>query len=102
MKQYAQYIQNYNKNNNKINNNNNNKNKNKRKVKNSRRPFVGSAERERVERDFFYFFFSLFTSFSDLRKFDRRFSSGLKAKLIYVMRATRGHKKVGVSTNSMR
>ena len=57
--------------------------------------------RERRERDIFNFF-SLFASFSDLRKSDRRFSSGLKAKLIYAMRATRGHQKVGVSTNSVR
>ena len=56
---------------------------------------------ERRERDF-NFFFSLFASFSDLRKLDLRFSSGLKAKLIYAMRATRGHQKVGVSTNSVR
>ena len=47
-------------------------------------------------------FFSFFASFSDLRKSDRRFSLGLKAKLIYAMRATRGHQKVGVSTNSVR
>ena len=39
------------------------------------------------ERIFFIFFLSL-VSFSDLRKSDRRFSSGLKAKLIYAMRAT--------------
>ena len=51
-------------------------------------------------RDFF-FFLSL-ASFSDLRKLDSRFASGLKAKLIYVMRATRGHQKVGVLTNSVR
>ena len=50
---------------------------------------------------FFYYFFSLFF-FSDLRKLDRRFSSGLKAKLIYATRATRGHQKVGVLTNSVR
>ena len=52
------------------------------------------------ERKIFYFF--LFTSFSDLRKSDRRFSSGLKAKLMYVMRATRGHQNLGVSSNSTR
>ena len=52
--------------------------------------------------DFIFFIFLLFASFLDLRKSDRRFSSGLKAKLIYVMRATRGHQKVGVSTNSVR
>ena len=57
-------------------------------------------ENERGERDIF--FFSLFISFSYLRKSDRRFSSRLKAKLIYAMRATRGHQKVGVSTNSVR
>ena len=56
--------------------------------------------RERREYDFY--FFSLFISFLNLRKLDRRFSSGLKAKLIYVMRATHGHQKVGVSTNSVR
>ena len=56
---------------------------------------MGSAERERAERDFFYFF-SLFTSFSDLRKSDHRFLSRLKAKLIYATRATRVHQKVRV------
>ena len=62
-------------------------------------------EGERVEERgeiFLFLFFLLFTSFSDLRKSDCRFSSGLKAKLIFVMRATRGHQKVGVSTNSVR
>ena len=39
----------------------------------------------------FFYFFLLFASFSDLRKLDRRFSSGLKTKLIYAMRDTRGH-----------
>ena len=48
---------------------------------------------ERV-RKIFYFF--LFASFSDLRKSDRRFSSGLKAKLIHGTRATRGHQNLGV------
>ena len=40
---------------------------------------------------FLFLFFFLFVSLSDLRKSDRRFSSGLKVKLIYEMRATRGH-----------
>ena len=53
------------------------------------------------ERNFFFFFF-LFASFSDLRKSDRRFSSGLKAKLIHATRATRGHQNLGVSSNSTR
>ena len=53
--------------------------------------------------DFVFFFnFSLLASFSDLRKLDRRFSSGLKTKLIYAMRATRGHQNLGVSSNSTR
>ena len=51
---------------------------------------------------FFFFFFLLFDSFSDLRKSDRRFSSGLKAKFIYPTRATRGHQNLGVSSNSTR
>ena len=57
--------------------------------------------RERRER-YIFLIFSLFASFLDLRKSDRRFSLGLKAKLIYTMRATRGHQKVGVLTNSVR
>ena len=57
--------------------------------------------REREVRILIFYFF-LFVSFSDLRKLDLRFSSGLKAKLIYATRATRGHQKVGVSTNSVR
>ena len=46
------------------------------------------------------FFFVCF--FLDLRKSDHRFSSGLKAKLIYAIRATRGHQNLRVSSNSMR
>ena len=60
----------------------------------------GRGRARQRENNFFYFFL-LFSFFSDLRKSDRRFSSGLKAKLIYAMRATRGHQKVGVSTNSV-
>ena len=66
----------------------------------------GDGERGEKEGvgDFFFFFllFFIFVSFSYLRKSDRRFSSGLKAKLIYAMRATRGYQKVEVSTNSVR
>ena len=50
----------------------------------------------------FYFFISLFIYFSDLWKSDRRFSSGLKAKLIHATRATRGHQTLGVLSNSTR
>ena len=48
------------------------------------------GEKGSVERVYFNFFF-LFVSFSDLRKSDLRFSSRLKAKLVYATRATRGH-----------
>ena len=48
-----------------------------------------------------FLIFFLFGSFLDLQKSDCRFSSGLKAKLIYAMRATHGHQNLGVSSNSM-
>ena len=57
-------------------------------------------ERERLRG--FYFFIYFFVSFSDLWKLDRRFSSGLKAKLIHTTRATRRYQNLGVSSNSMR
>ena len=61
------------------------------------------GERKRHAGDFFLLLlFLLFLSFSDLRKSNHRFSSGVKAKLIYAMRATREHQKVRVSTNSVR
>ena len=63
---------------------------------------VVRRERWREGGDILFLFFSLLVFFSDLRKSDRRFLLGLKAKLIYAMRATRGHQKVGVSTNSVR
>ena len=53
-------------------------------------------------RDIFIFIFLLFASFSDLRKLDRRFLSGLKAKLIHTSRATCGYQNLGVSSNSTR
>ena len=90
------------------NNNNNNNNNNiiiiiiiiiKRKKINQRK---GRKCRVQEREDILFFIFLLFVSFSDLRISDRRFSSGLKAKLIYAMRATRGHQKVEVSTNSVR
>ena len=60
----------------------------------------GGIERG-VER-IFLFIISFFVSFLDLRKLDSRFSSGLKAKLIYATRATHGHQNLGVLTNSVR
>ena len=49
----------------------------------------------RVRRIFFYFF--LFSYFSDLRSFDRRISSGQTRKVLYATRATRENKKHGIS-----
>ena len=49
-----------------------------------------------------FIFISFFISFSDLWKSDRRFSSGLKPKLIYAERATRGYQNLVVSSNSTR
>ena len=96
MKQYELCSKNNNKNKNNNNNNNYKKKEDRGEV------ITDMRERcVRVERELFLFF-SLFVSFSDLQKSDRRFSSGLKAKLIFAMRATRGHQKVGVSTNSVR
>ena len=95
MKQYEPCIQ---------NNNNNNNNNIKTKVK--QEEGLGSERgRERQgshERLYIFLFFLLFSSFSDLWKSDRRFSSGLKAKLIHATRATRGHQNLGVSSNSTR
>ena len=57
-------------------------------------------ERERLREILFFYFFLRF--FLKSMKLDRRFLSGLKAKLIYAMRATCGHQKVGVLINSVR
>ena len=54
------------------------------------------------EGENFIFLFPLFAFFLDLRKSDRRFSSGLKAKLIYATKTTRGHQNLAVSSNSPR
>ena len=59
--------------------------------------------RKRVgERYIFIFIFLLFTSFSDLWKSDRRFSSGLKVKLIHAVRAMCRYQNLGNSSNSTR
>ena len=42
------------------------------------------------------------TSFQDLRKPDRRFSSEQKAKSVHASRAARGYQNLGVLTNSKR
>ena len=60
------------------------------------------GEKGSVEREYYFHFFLLFVSFSDLRKSDRKFLSGQKEKLIYATRATRGHQNLGVSSNSTR
>ena len=96
------YPNNNNNNNNNINNNNNNTINNNNiiiiiiKGKSKTVGGICGFGRERELREIFFYFFSLFTSFSDLRKSDRRFLSRLKAKLIYATRATRGHQKLGV------
>ena len=62
-------------------------------------------QRETACRRFFIFYFLLFllfASFSYLRKSDSMFLLGLKEKLIYATRATRGHHNLGVSSNSTR
>ena len=56
----------------------------------------------RVQREIFIFIFSYLRFFSDIWKSDRRFLSGLKAKLIHAARVTRGHQNLGVSSNSTR
>ena len=72
----------------------------KNSIKRGREACVwGEGTRENM---ILFLFFSLFVSFLDLRKSDSRFSLGLKAKLIYATRATRGHQNLGVSSNSTR
>ena len=61
----------------------------------------GASWRERLERGFIYLF-SFFSSLSDLRKLDRKFSSKQKTKLIHATRTTRGHQNLGVSSNFTR
>ena len=53
----------------------------------------------REERERYFNFFSLFISFLDLWKSDRRFLSEEKAKLVYVTRATRRYQYLSVSSN---
>ena len=60
------------------------------------------GEKGSVEREYYFYFFLLFDSFSYLRKSDYKFLSGLKAKLIYATRTTRGHQNLGFLSNSMR
>ena len=62
----------------------------------------GRREEEDGREKINFLFFILFVSFSDLRKSDNSFSFGLKAKLIYATRATRGHQNLGVLSNSTR
>ena len=104
MKQYESCIQNDNNNNNNNNNDNNNNNNNNNKMK----KIKPKGEKERASeggalgREKIILFFFLFVYFSNLRKLDCRFSSGLKAKLIHATRAMREHQNLGVSSNSTR
>ena len=52
------------------------------------------GEKGSVEREYYFYFFLFFVYFSDLWKSDRKFLSGLKAKLNYATRATRGHQNL--------
>ena len=57
---------------------------------------------ERIRERYFFFYFLLFVSFSDLRKSDSRFLSEQKAKLVYATRVTRRYQKLSISANSKR
>ena len=52
--------------------------------------------------EYFYFYFSSLRFFLRFKESDRRFSSGMKEKLIHAARATRGYQNLGVSSNSTR
>ena len=53
------------------------------------------AEAWRESTDILFFLLP-FISFSDLRKLDRRFSSGQEQKMLYATRAMRGYQKHGI------
>ena len=72
------------------------------KKKTKKKGKLENEEREACTENFYFLFFLLFASFSDLRKSDSRFSSRLKAKLIHALRATRGYQNLGVSSNFTR
>ena len=61
------------------------------KIKKGKEDGILFGQGRGVGRDILFFIFLLFASFSDLQKSDHRFSSGLKAKLIYATRAMREH-----------
>ena len=69
-----------------------------------KREEIKQKETERACRreDFYFLFFLLFISFSDLRKSNRRFLLEQKAKLDYATRATRRYKYLSVSSNFKR
>ena len=79
MKQYALYIQKYNKNNDKINNNN--KNENKMKVKKRRRGLVWERERGKAWREKILFFFSFLNFFLRSMKIGSQVFVGAEGKV---------------------
>ena len=58
---------------------------------------VRNALKHRRQRRIIFLVFILFASFSDLRKSDRRNSSGKERKVLYATRATRGYQKHWIS-----
>ena len=70
-----------------------NKIKKKTKTQSCSNGNLQKAVHERI----FFFIFLLFSYFSDLRKSDRRISSGQTRKVLYSTKATRGNQKHGIS-----
>ena len=69
----------------------------KKKKKMSKTKSEECSETQMAGKNYFFFVFILFASFSDLRKSDRRNSSGKERKVLYATRATRGYKKHWIS-----
>ena len=69
----------------------------KKKKRCQKRKVRNAQKHRRQGRIIIFFVFILFASFSDLRKSDRRNSSGKERKVLYATRATRGYKKHWIS-----
>ena len=73
----------------------------KKRDKNQRTGTDARTESVKRGKDFFFLYF-LLVFFSDLRKSDRRFSSELKAKLVYATRATHRYQYHSLLSNFKR